>query len=133
MILNGVWPAGSYFPDQGSKPAPAVKVPSPNYWTTRELPFYLILFYFFDGLAKKPAHSGSQPTSTSHLTLGPGPESKDRTRGPEEAGEGGALWARSHCPPPSQALSQGWSRAVVKGREESVCWEAGPGLGSEHT
>ena len=23
--------------------------------------------------------------------------------------------------------------AVVKGREESICWEAGPGLGSEHT
>ena len=30
--------AGSQLPDQGSKPGGAVKVPSPNHWTARELP-----------------------------------------------------------------------------------------------
>ena len=32
------WLVGSYFPDQGLNPGPAVKVPSPNHWTAREFP-----------------------------------------------------------------------------------------------
>ena len=44
---------GSWIPDQGSNPAPEVKVLSPNHWTAREFPrfkqiilFYSILLYY---------------------------------------------------------------------------------------
>ena len=39
LLGHTTWHVGSSFPEQGLEPGPtAVKVPSPNYWTTREFP-----------------------------------------------------------------------------------------------